>query len=349
MPRPFEVDAAYLSAHLDEMVGSVFADLQSQFLVLPKGPGFVEFSAFQDAYEVLKQETDAFADFAEARVWDALRRDALCFLVLRTVLGLTPPAWADLARSDRGVDVPQGAARGFDGRCRSDKTYFARLPAADRSISRQRLDALVSVAVEYIGRGAPGSHADTVHRLAKFDTDDGLASVRHAALQHVPYAVLLYERYLGRPFASHRDAVSELVGDVMESAVEERLARARITFRKTGRAEKLPGFDQAPDFLVPTELNPRVVIEGKITGDDGTARDKITRIIHLAEIRDQRERAGEPTFEVVACIDGRGFGVRREGMRQLLERTNGKVFTLSTLDQLIQHARLRDFAPSGSR
>lgn len=45
--------------------------------------------------------------------------------------------------------------------------------------------------------------------LAKEETD-----------AHIPYAVLLYEHYLGRPFASHRDGVSELVGDVMESAIE---------------------------------------------------------------------------------------------------------------------------------
>ena len=63
----------------------------------------------------------------------------------------------------------------------------------------------------------------------------------HVAAAHVPYAVLLYERYLGRPFASHRDAVSELVGDVMESAIEECLSRARITFRKTKRAERMLG------------------------------------------------------------------------------------------------------------
>jgi hypothetical protein len=32
-----------------------------------------------------------------------------------------------------------------------------------------------------------------VHRLDKFDTAQGMASISHAAQQHVPYAVLLYE------------------------------------------------------------------------------------------------------------------------------------------------------------
>jgi hypothetical protein len=57
-----------------------------------------------------------------------------------------------------------------------------------------------------------------------------------------------------------------------------------------------------------------------------------------------RER-GKPAFEVIACIDGRGFGVRAEDMRQLLVRTNGKVFTLANLDDLIQHTGLAAFLP----
>ena len=64
---------------------------------------------------------------------------------------------------------------------------------------------------------------------------------------------------------SHRDSVSEMVGDVMESAIESRLSHARITFRKTRRAERVPGFEQAPDFFVPTEVAPAAIIEGKIT------------------------------------------------------------------------------------
>jgi len=208
--------------------------------------------------------------------------------------------------------------------------------------------ALVSVAVDYITRGAPPGAADVVHRLNKIDSAEGLVSLRHAANQHVPYAVLLYERYLGRPFASHRDSVSELVGDVMESAIEERLAKARITFRKTRRAERVPGFEQAPDFFIPTEVAPAAIIEAKITGDDGTARDKVSRVLNLATMRDKRERDGHPTFELIACIDGRGFRVRREDMRKMLLATRGKVFTLATLDRLIDNSRLCEFLPRPS-
>ena len=70
---------------------------------------------------------------------------------------------------------------------------------------------------------------------------------------------MLYERYLGRPFAAHRDAVSELVGEVMENVI----------------------------FLHPDEVNPVMIIEAKITSDDGTARDKVARI---KEMETQRRR-----------------------------------------------------------
>lgn len=346
MPQyPFEVDGDYLASHIDEMVDVTFADIQSQFLMMPRGQNFIEFWSFQDAYEALKQETDAFARFSDETVWKALGRNALVFVVVRTILGVSPPEWADLAKAERDVDVPQNVARQLDARCRSEAKYFAR----DLSVlSRRRIEALVSVAIDHVTKGAPSEAVGAVHRLNKIDTAEGLTSLRHAASQHVPYAALLYERYLGRPFASHRDAVSELVGDVMESAIEERLARARITFRKTKRAERVPGFEQAPDFFVPTEVAPAAIIEAKITGDDGTARDKVSRVLNLATMRDNRERAGQASFELIACVDGRGFRVRREDMRKMLLATRGKVFTLATLDKLIEHTRLREFLPRPS-
>ncbi|NQU09974.1 hypothetical protein HQ590_04225 [bacterium] len=52
---------------------------------------------------------------------------------------------------------------------------------------------------------------------------------------------------------------------------------------------------------------------------------------------------GKPEFEVVACIAGRSFGVRREDMKKMLLATRGKVFTLKTLDHLIDCTRLREF------
>ena len=156
-------------------------------------------------------------------------------------------------------------------------------------------------------------------------------------------SALLYERLLGRPFAGHRDSISELVGNLVENAIEDVLSRAGISFRKTKRADRLPGFDQAPDFVIPNEFNPQVVIEAKLTEDDGTARDKVTRVQHLGTLSMAGQPADQPRFEVVACIAGRGFGVRREDMKKLLLATRGKVFTLQNVGQLVEHTRLREF------
>jgi hypothetical protein len=50
-----------------------------------------------------------------------------------------------------------------------------------------------------------------------------------------------------------------------------------------------------------------------------------------------------PRFEVIACIAGRGFKVRREDMKKLLLSTRGKVFTLENLNRLIECSRLAEF------
>lgn len=120
--------------------------------------------------------------------------------------------------------------------------------------------------------------------------------------------------------------------------IEDRLFKVGISYRKTKRAERIAGFDQTPDFIIPSEFNPQVVIEAKITEDDGTARDKVTRVQHLASLSQQGSK-----FEVIACIAGRGFDVRREDMKKLLLATRGKVFTLKTLDYLVEFTRLREF------
>jgi len=127
----------------------------------------------------------------------------------------------------------------------------------------------------------------------------------------------------------------------LENAVEDEIAKHGVSATKTKRAERLPGFDQAPDFVVPNEYNPRVVIEAKLTEDDGTARDKVTRIQHLAELSVSGGRT--PRFEVVACIAGRGFAVRKEDMRKLILATRGKLFTLRNMEDLVEHTSMKSF------
>jgi hypothetical protein len=238
------------------------------------------------------------------------------------------------------INQPQGAARTLDRTVRMKPSSALR---ANGGVTEKRIRAMVTTACQLLTEAAPQTPG-FLHRLDKADTRDGLASLQPLADIGVPYAMLLYERFLGRPFAGHRDSVSEMVGDVLEAAVEAVLSDAGISFRKTKRAERVTGFDQAPDFIVPDEFSPRVVIEAKITEDDGTARDKVTRVQHLGEISMQGRQPHEPPrFEVVACIAGRGFKVRREDMKKLLLSTRGKVFTLQNMHRLVDCTELAAF------
>jgi hypothetical protein len=357
MKRPFELKPEELAERLEDMVEVTTTDLTSEFLLMPTGPGFIKYPDFRAAFEILKRNTKAFGEFTEDRIFSAFLEDSRAFCVLRSILGMTPPEWAELVRSEYSIEIPQNAARILDRRCREDLQYIRRMEeryrvqveksrtdkAVERSVTLQRIEALIKAAIHNIAQGAPRAVNGYIHRMDKFDTSHGLESLEYAATENIPYAVLLYERYLGRPFAAHRDAVSELVGEVIEDAIENLLRKHRVTYRKTGRAERIPGFGQAPDFCIPDEVEPVVVIEAKITNDDGTARDKVARIKELETQRNQHVAEGWKPYEVVACIDGRGFRERREDMRQLLLRLQGKVFTMASLDQLVKHTRIREF------
>jgi len=334
---PFEFEFDVVQARLDEFVSVVFSSLESEFLILPKGDGFVEYAVFETGYEALKRATTGFASLNVEAIVNAVRETPITLVVLRTMLGFTPPEWAYVATLRTGVEVPQGAARSLDRSVR-----IAPLKAISKSeMMQNRVKALVQVACLLLTDGAPPVGSDKVHRLDKADTKGGIRDLQAMTQLGVPYPMLLYERFLGRPFAGHKDSVSELVGDSLEVRIEEELGMAGISYRKTKRAEKVPGFDQAPDFIMPDEFNPQVVIEAKIAEDDGTARDKITRVQHLAHLAAHDQIGGIYKYEVIACIGGRGFGIRREDMKKLLLATRGKVFTLKTLSRLFECTKLR--------
>lgn len=331
---PFEATLQDIQGEPESFVSSIFSCLESEFLAIPKGQGFIDYPVFERGYEKLKAATSCFREMKPALVFRAITETPIALVVLRTMLGFTPPELAYLATQRSGVDVPQGFVRTIDRKIRMD-------PAAGLSTSGQtadRLKALVDVACQMLSEGAPAVSTDSIHRLDKADTKVGLQTVKTMADIGVPYAMLLYERFLGRPFASHRDSVSELIGDSLEAAIEEVLSRAGISFRKTKRAERIAGLDQTPDFIIPSEFNMKVLIEAKITEDDGTARDKATRIQYLGELSNNAQR-----FQVIGCIGGRGFGVRREDMKKMLLATHGKIFTMKTLPLMVENTRLKEF------
>jgi hypothetical protein len=225
----------------------------------------------------------------------------------------------------------QGAARSIDRRMRISP--LTTMNNSGNGVTAQRIRAMLEAGVRTIAQGAGVVPPGIVHRLDKADTAKGLESLQSISDLGAPYPVLLYERFLGRPYATHRDSVSELVGEAVEVAVKNVLTEAKVSFRETKRAERIPGFDQAPDFIIPDEFAPIALIEANLTEDDDTARDKVARVQRLKTLRNEQGK----DYDVIACIAGRGFKVRREDMRRLLQATDGKVFTLTTMHLLIEH------------
>jgi hypothetical protein len=336
---PFEVPLDEILKDPERYVDAVFSCLESEFLVMPKGPGFVEYPVFERGYEALKAATKAFSHFEVATIFPVALSEPISMVVLRAILGFTPPEWGYVSTQRTGVDVSQGFVRSLDRKVR----MAPEKPMKASGVTEQRLKALLETACHLLTEGVPKVEDEQLHRLDKADTKRGIKSINSLAGMGVPYAMLLYERFLGRPFAGHRDSVSELVGDSLESAIEDVLTNAGISYRKTKRAERIEGFDQAPDFIIPSEFNPQIIIEAKITEDDGTARDKVTRIQHLGELSMAGRTESKPKYEVVACIGGRGFGVRHEDMKKMILATRGKVFTAKTLDRLVESTRLKEF------
>ncbi len=336
MPSRFNADYGDPGIDWEPLVNEVFNELTSSFLEMPKGEGFIDYSIFEKGYQALKRHTNAFADTTAGNVLAAVREIPISFVVFRCILGFSPPEWAYVTTDKTKVEIDQNAARAIDRRIRVKPLE----PLNEgSSITSQRIHSMINAGVALVREGADSMPAGILHRLDKADTVNGINSMQSLANLGAPYPVLLYERFLGRPYATHRDSVSELVGEVVETAIKNILTDAKVSIRETKRAERIPGFDQAPDFIIPDEFTPVAVIEAKLTEDDGTARDKVSRVQRLRTLRDEIRG----NYDVIACIAGRGFKVRREDMRRLLQATDGKVFTLATLHLLIDNTRIREY------
>ncbi|MFA5903155.1 MAG: hypothetical protein WC836_04425 [Desulfobacula sp.] len=336
---PFESTLDEILRDPETYIDSIFSCLESEFLVMPKGTGFVEYPVFERGYEALKAATEGFSKLDPDKVYSLTISEPISIVVLRSMLGFTPPEWGYVTEQRTGIQVTQGFIRSLDRKVR----MAPETKLNTNGVMEEPLKAIIKTACQMLSDDVPEVDIKQLHRLNKADTKQGLDSIKNLSRIGVPYAMLLYERFLGRPFAGHRDSVSEIIGDSLESAIEDVLTQSAISFRKTKRAERIDGFDQTPDFIIPSEFNPQIIIEAKITEDDGTARDKVTRIQHLGELSLAGRTINNPKYEVIACIGGRGFGVRREDMKKMIIATRGKVFTAKTLNHLIDCTRLKEF------
>jgi len=174
----------------------------------------------------------------------------------------------------------------------------------------------------------------------KPDTKEGWKTVRDFAKNGVPLKVFLHQRHYGGAFRQVLDATSSLRGDLIEDAVQTLFTENRIPFIRTGshnQAEIAARFEvnvaPAPDFVVfdRTDDNLKAMLECKGTNNGGTARDKALR---FARLRAESTRLnGVP---LIGILGGTGWTRINDALAPVVRDTDGRVFTLSTLDEMLQ-------------
>ena len=190
--HPFEASYEEIQADAESFVSIVFSSLVSEFLVLPKGEGFVDYPVFESGYEQLKQATESFRRIEPEPVLAATLQKPICIIVLRSMLGFTPPEWAYVTTQRTGIDVNQGFTRTLDRKIRMRPDS----PLREDGLTYDRLKALVDVACQLLNEGAPDTEAKKLHRLDKADTKRGAESIQTLAGIGVPYQCFFTSGFL---------------------------------------------------------------------------------------------------------------------------------------------------------
>ena len=107
MPLPFEATFEDILANADAYVDAVFESLGSSFLVLPRGPGFIDYPTFERGYEALKLATDGFLHIDLEHILPVALARPVSIIALRSILGFTPPEWAYVTSQRTGVKIDQ--------------------------------------------------------------------------------------------------------------------------------------------------------------------------------------------------------------------------------------------------
>jgi hypothetical protein len=183
--------------------------------------------------------------------------------------------------------------------------------------------------------------AGLLSKQAKPDTLQGWESVQQFAFNGVPFAIFLHQRHYGGAFRQVLDATSTQRGNLIEEAVESLFHENRIPFLRTGshnQAEIISRFEvrvtPAPDFVVFDDSGSlKAMLECKVTNNGGTARDKSLR---FRTLRDESIRLGG--VPLIAVLGGLGWARVNDALGPVVRDTEGRVFTLSTLQSMLEVA-----------
>lgn len=314
------------------LVTGFLAHTRPSFHLIPKGDSMADEASFADAYVALADGTENFLRPDAQSLAEVLRHTPAALAPLRMIVGLT---YNELAVA---ITLADAGARSSG---ESLKKFERNPPPEQASERHDQLAAKIAQAVTAAMRREiltvpPSAEAYFHSKLDKRDTRAGWSSVQ-ADAGGVPYSALLYQRYVGGVWRQVQDAYSEVKGDaILEFPLRDLLDEHGIPYHHTrpgasGAQETAEryGMSPGPDFVIPDE-SPTLVVESKVGEDGGTVRDKAARIKSMTSAADARG------LKACAVVDGKGWTERTAALLEVVIATQGRTYTLSTLDQILQ-------------
>lgn len=302
--------------------------LAPDFAYIHEAP-FYEREYFEDVYRAAAGDTDNFQHVTSDDLAAVLESDPRTLLVFRTIMGLTKEEFAHSTTLAAGaLDLPGLSSGKVDAMERKGT-------ATSPDQARAAAETLTQVMQGTLFGDPPGALRS---KQDKPDTAAGWPTVQGLAEGGVPYALFLHQRHYGGAYRQVLDATSSLRGDLIEDAVETLFRERGVPYIRTGshnqgdiEARFEVRVTPAPDFVVFDETDTlRAMLECKGTNNGGTARDKALRFERL---RDEAVRLGG--IPLLAVLGGIGWARVNDTLGPVVRDTDGRVFTLATLPEML--------------
>lgn len=302
--------------------------LAPDFAYIHEAP-FYEAPYFRAAYAAATDATNDFTLVDETSLATALTTNPRTLLVFRTILGL---AKAEFAQATVLVAEATDSPAVSVGKVHSMESKGTAVSSAHAMTIARTLTQIMDGSLF----GDPGGELRS--KQSKIDSENGWSSANSLASSGVPYADFLHQRHYGGAYRQVLDATSTKRGNLIEDAVEQLFLGSGVPHIRTGshdQGEITRRFElqvqPAPDFVIFDDSGSlRGILECKLVNDGGTARDKALRFERL---RGESVRLGGiPLF---AVLSGMGWTRVNDTLGHVVRDTEGRVFTLATLGQML--------------
>lgn len=288
---------------------------------------------FADSYRDAAAATHDFTLVDDETLQTCLSSNPKTLLTFRVIAGLTRDEFAHATKLvDPTSPVTAGVVDGAERRGTA-------LSEAKRTVIAATITRILDGTLFGHGTAELRSKQDL-----KPDTEHGWNSVAEFAKSGVPYWLFLHQRHYGGAFRQLLDATSTRRGDLIEDAVADLFTSNGVPFLRTGSNNQGDIATQfglevrpAPDFVVFDQNTHTLLamLECKGANDGGTARDKAARFRGL---KTESMRLGG--IPVMAVLSGIGWQRVNDTLGPVLRDTDGRVFTMTTLDQILTAAPL---------